>query len=1043
MAMRYSRIAILLLLNWIFLLQGISVLGQEHFSGKNAYQDDSYRFENYSIKDGLKGKRVTDIAEDNDGNIWIATLHGLHKFNGFSFELFGKDQSNSAFWSSEIYCLNKDLDGQIWCGTSKGLTRVNPVTYEVINFDLNTGDTVFDPAWDIRSIYTVNDSLFWIGSHEGKLFLFNRLNFEVLQVQKHQQCSQPYYTYHDVYVDRRGRLWSGGRGIGPLFFDSIQRKFRYPVFKPGYRKRDADITKYYEDSEDNFWICAIDGMYLYDRSVNRMHKFLSVSTFDIVEPDANSMWIGTGAGLFLYNRTKNEFTRFTKNRDNPYSLISNHINCLFEDSFGNLWVGTYGGLSVLKRRDKRAQHYFYVPNSKYSPSSNKISDIHIDSDKNVWIATSDQGLDRMDFESKTFINYRHDPGNPASLGTNRMKRIYEDEKGDLYLALWNGVGFGRYNKKTDDFDLFTFDKEKRSNDWYNDFTQDKDGTLYVGFWGAKGLHTFDREKDKLDRNLMNKFENWYDSRLTTRLFTDSKNRIWNGTTDAGLHVYYPEKDTSDQYDFIGEVQGKIKNLEIFDVKEDKEGGIWVAAGNMYYRAPHDSAFKRILIKDFVKDQEVYEIYPLELDKLVISTNMGAYLYDIEAEELSFVAASGEIEIDETHHSICAFNDHIFLFGGASGLLVYDFSAENVLAPKASVKITGLQTRENNHYIDNLESGQKLKVSYFDNFFTLKLSVDDILNRKDYKLLYILEGLEDEFSLTDFPENGVRYTNVPGGDYVFKAMLIGKSGNVVGEIQTLDIRVVPPFYKRIWFIVSASLFIIIIGYLIVSYRFKQIRVKVRNLELHQKLLRLQMNPHFIFNSLFAIQNYIYENKAREAGEFLSSFARLIRLILDNSRFEYISFSDELETIQLYLDLQKVRFEDKFDYFIEVDPHIEPELLQVPPMLSQPFIENALEHGVKHLDKQGVINIRYKMERDELHFDLTDNGIGLTKSKARNKHKDHESVAIKICSERLQAVNRNKKKKIELIVEPIIENGEEKGTRVSFSIPLSFGTVIEST
>jgi sensor histidine kinase YesM len=116
--------------------------------------------------------------------------------------------------------------------------------------------------------------------------------------------------------------------------------------------------------------------------------------------------------------------------------------------------------------------------------------------------------------------------------------------------------------------------------------------------------------------------------------------------------------------------------------------------------------------------------------------------------------------------------------------------------------------------------------------------------------------------------------------------------------------------------------------------------------------------------------------------------------------------------------------------------------VPPMLSQPFIENALEHGVKHIQKQGIIKISYKIMGDELLFELTDNGIGLTKSKSRNRNKGHESVAIKICSERLQTLNQRKRKNIVLKVESIIENGEEIGTRVRFSIPLTFGTVSET-
>jgi tetratricopeptide (TPR) repeat protein len=144
------------------------------------------------------------------------------------------------------------------------------------------------------------------------------------------------------------------------------------------------------------------------------------------------------------------------------------------------------------------------------------------------------------------------------------------------------------------------------------------------------------------------------------------------------------------------------------------------------------------------------------------------------------------------------------------------------------------------------------------------------------------------------------------------------------------------------LIGMAVLILIIGGLMIRYN-KTI-AKHKNALLEQKLLRSQMNPHFIFNSLIAIQSFIYENNALTAGNYLSKFADLMRLILENSRQEYVKFEKEKKTLELYLELQALRFDQKFNYSIEVDPSIEMKGLKIPPMLAQPFLENAIEHGI---------------------------------------------------------------------------------------------------
>lgn len=215
------------------------------------------------------------------------------------------------------------------------------------------------------------------------------------------------------------------------------------------------------------------------------------------------------------------------------------------------------------------------------------------------------------------------------------------------------------------------------------------------------------------------------------------------------------------------------------------------------------------------------------------------------------------------------------------------------------------------------------------------------------------------------------------------------------------------------------------------RNNKIKTEQRTTQLEQQLLRSQMNPHFIFNALISIQSFIYEKEPQEAGKYLSSFSRLMRSILENSRDEYITLSKEILWLENYIELQKLRYENSFDYTLEVDSKIEKDNTLIPPMLSQPFIENAIEHGLSKSDKNGQLHILFKIDGKFLYIEIKDNGVGFSNSGEHEK-KEHNSLAVKITKERIELLNLRKKQKILFN----IESQPQEGTCVSFRIPLTF-------
>jgi tetratricopeptide (TPR) repeat protein len=207
------------------------------------------------------------------------------------------------------------------------------------------------------------------------------------------------------------------------------------------------------------------------------------------------------------------------------------------------------------------------------------------------------------------------------------------------------------------------------------------------------------------------------------------------------------------------------------------------------------------------------------------------------------------------------------------------------------------------------------------------------------------------------------------------------------------------------------------------------------EMSQTLLRSQMNPHFIFNAMTVIQSYIYDNDPTKSSKFLVNFSRLMRLILENSSKEFISLETEVEILQKYLTTQKLRFEDRFEFDISVDSDLSIGETMIPPMITQPFIENSIEHGQLHTIEGGFIRIVFSIADNMLHIEISDNGIGRKKASQNKKSKEHHSMAMQITEERISILNRKYLTNGKLEISDF-DKDNETGTTINIEIPLKF-------
>lgn len=249
-----------------------------------------------------------------------------------------------------------------------------------------------------------------------------------------------------------------------------------------------------------------------------------------------------------------------------------------------------------------------------------------------------------------------------------------------------------------------------------------------------------------------------------------------------------------------------------------------------------------------------------------------------------------------------------------------------------------------------------------------------------------------------------------------------------------------FIRKI--ILAGAVFIILVGWLV--FRSTRLRQKERNnrlerqrIELEQRLLRSQMNPHFIYNAMSSIQGFIIENKVKEAELYLAKFGKLLRNILEQSREPLISVDEEIVTIQLYLELEQLRFDNKFEYLLDVDSNIDREVVGIPPMILQPYLENAIQHGILPLPKSvlGQLNVKFKITDKVLYCEIEDNGIGREQSTINksNAAQQHHSLGMEVTKERLQFMDEQFHQHVGVEIVDLEEKGKSIGTRIKLKIP----------
>jgi hypothetical protein len=424
-------------------------------------------------------------------------------------------------------------------------------------------------------------------------------------------------------------------------------------------------------------------------------------------------------------------------------------------------------------------------------------------------------------------------------------------------------------------------------------------------------------------------------------------------------------------------------------------------------------------------------------RLWITTNKGLSRFSFNERSFRNYTVADGLPDNQLTSAIIKLKDGKMAFGSKNGFAVFhpDSLQSNYYIPP--VVITEMQIQDDQLFLD-LSELDTLYLKPDETHLSFKFSSLDFNSPANNQYQYQLFGVDDDWLYADAKNRNISYSNLNAGTYVFK--LKGSNNNDIWNENGKDLTIVikPHFYERWWFYLLVGLFLLFVLSMIVIYRLREINLKNKAAKIEQRFLRSQMNPHFIFNSLGAIQNYIFKKEPMVAATYLANFSELVRMILNNSRNDFIPLETEIKTLKQYLELQKLRFHQKFNYELIVDEDLEEYQFQIPPMLAQPFIENSIEHGFIGMQSKGLIQVLFKLEDQAIKLICIDNGIGINQSQKKKKDNlsKHQSLATQITHERIKVINKVHRSQISLFITDVSqENSNLTGTKVEIIIPLS--------
>jgi len=906
------------------------------------------------------------------------------------------------FASVDIYGINQTPDGAYWFASNRGLYSYNGYEFKNYQSPLQLSNSVFNLQVDYEGkIYCnnlngqifkiVNDSLKLIHSISDNINAaysnYNFLTDNSIYVRGYQSYqlkegekidlrlnSTNLSTHTRVTKDCENRLLThvGLDSLYRIDTDGIER-----FYLSGLENIDYKSLTFFCHKEQVFATNSGKQIFLL-RQISD-HEMRLVTVYNYSEDKARfystdtHIWFAENVlGVAFYNYESSQIKSIFPDQ---------FISYVFEDNSGNLLLGTFGeGIIVI-------------------PQIQIEDNLFPDLDLTHFTMNESGGLYLADKIGNVYFT---NGGEPIKIFKTQSSRIelleYFPTSQELFLM---GDRFVSYSTITQDTVAFLFGAVK---------TIERMGQHGYAMFSSSGLILKDSISSQVNSLKM--------GRGYSLAFRDSSN-FYAGSL-AGL------KRINLTNSNVNEIQLDGKNIVARQLNFLDSTLIVGSTKDGLLKLDKDQLVTFIDEKSGLYSHTINQIR-IHKGVIYVATNAGFQAFDRQGELIGSLGKSDGL----TNTNIKDFRifDSTFYFLHTVGLqkipLSHIFKSENNLEQIDAIKlkINGQPRSLQNDF----------SIPHTDNQLTFEIYAPSLERQSDISYHYRLIGLDSTWNKQPYDKNGIEYKALAPGTYQFEVLLKLK-GIIQGKAQ-IDFIIKKPFWQTAWFIFALIVLIIVLSYLFFRRRIKRLKQRTSQLkelnDIKLQALQAQLDPHFVFNALNCVQNMVLEGNVMQTNDYLVKFANLMRKVLENSRKKYIPLEQEIEVVKTYMALQELYYKNGFSYQITIDEQIDTESFMIPPMFIQPFLENALEHGM--LGDSGFIKINISLRGELINIQITDNGIGLSEAR-KNKNPEHKSLATDIIKERIDNYNEQYRTNIKLLVyEMKNENDKILGTRVAFDVP----------
>ncbi len=967
--------------------------------------------------------------------MWVGTANGLNRYDGYAVTAYY--QSNQpGLCSNDITGIFCDSRNRIWAGSAQGVTMVDEQRkfHKIIFAD------------SVQTNYRCAEI---IETKSQGVILFTNKGHYYLNEKDNRWLPLPWSTAREFR----------SRGQDNSHFEAEQyiRIGAYKLFIIDYAKQkktfefdlphaisacrinsDEIIAAVFKGKLVRISISQKKIIKEYPLTRTENGKIINTNIVKVRQAANGQIIVATGlGGLIVFDPLTEIITRYMHDPVNSHSLSENGIDNIFCDAGGNVFIcGNSQGLDYFNISRYLAG---YIPAFK---AGNEIYDgglncIREDNKGNLWLG----GNDRMIMynpsdNSSSFYRY-YFPILDIGERPLRIKTIYIDEKQKIWAST-NGGGMGFLNQATGKFTIFsrnTFDGAMRkfSNNFVDDIQAGPDGTIWMSTY--TGLIQFNITTFKYDEFIDHPVLKAAHQKSLSRIFTDKAGRLWLGFSNDGVYCY---DRTNNELKLFSTEEGLLTG-DVNALIADDNGNIYVATTKGLSIIDMQGIIKTYTVVNGLKYDDCKALLKDKAGNIWISNQNCILKFSPATQRFSYYdersGITGEnFRVNAAHAS----TNGLLYWGTEKGIIYFDPARLNNYPASSQVLISQAKIADSSYYFTNSSS---LNFKHDQNSASFYFTSPDIYNNKNTKYQYRLTGL-DKTWINSFEQRQVNYNSLSPGNYVFSVRTSRDGTNWKESMNQITLNISPAFWQTWWF---NALFIILVA-LLIYYLFRRrvagIREKEKTranyerkiAEVEMSSLRAQMNPHFMFNSLNSINNFILKNDPDNASDYLTKFSRLMRLILDNSRSEWVFLENELKALQLYIELEAVRFDNAFNYSIEVTQDVNPETVMVPPLIIQPYVENAIWHGLLHRkDPGGRIDIKLWKNNGTFYIEIEDNGVGRDEAKRLNsktatKQKSH---GMKITAQRIEVVNKIYNVDAGVIISDLDDKTGSSGTSVLIS------------